>query len=127
MFEKASRLHLRFTTALGNLSVEDLWELPLIHHLESLDTIAKDLNRAIKELGEESFVETKSDMDAVLNLKFDIVKHIIAVKLAENEASRNALERKAKKEKIMAIIADKQDDELKGKGIDELKELFNSL
>jgi hypothetical protein len=128
MFEKASRLQLRFVTQLGNLSVEDLWNLPLTSKKTvSLDGIARMLNRVIKDLGEESFVSTKSSEDVVLNLKFDIVKHVIAIKLAENEASRNALEVKAKKEKIMAIMADKQDDELKSKSSDELKELLEAL
>ena len=44
IFEKASRLQLRFASTKGSLSVEDLWGLSL----ESLDTLAKAVNKQIK-------------------------------------------------------------------------------
>ena len=128
MFEKSSRLKLRFDTSVGNISDEDLWDLPVIGKKASiLDNLAKSLNKAIKECAEESFITKKSDADIILNLKFDIVKYIIEVKLAEAEVSKKAVETKAKKERIMSIIADKEDDDLKNKSADELKELLGSL
>ena len=60
MFEQASRLKLRFTTARGSLSVEDLWDLPLTSTTgkPNLDDIAKSLNRELRATSEEtSFVE----------------------------------------------------------------------
>ena len=41
LFEKASKMKLRFSTTKGVLSTEDLWDLSL----ESLDRIAKNLKR----------------------------------------------------------------------------------
>ena len=129
MFEKASRLKLRFSTALGNATIEDLWDMPLISRKAgaSLDDLAKSLNRSIKDGEEESFVTQKSAANTVLSLKFDIVKHVIKVKLEEAEASEKATEIKAKKEKILSIIADKEDEALKGKSATELKELLSGL
>lgn len=128
MFEKASRLNLRFDTQAGNLTVEDLWDLPLISRRgESLDNMYKVLNREVKAGTEESLVTEQVATNTVLNLKFDIVKHVITVKLAEQTARQKEAETKAKKEQILAIIADKQDDELKGKGVDELKALLAAL
>ena len=127
MFEEATRLKLRFNTGLGNLAVEDLWDLPLLGEKASLDSIAKWLNKAIKEESEESFVVKKTIANAVLNLKFEIVKHIIDVKLEEAERREKAAETKAKKERIMAILEEKQDDDLKSKSADELKDLLKDF
>ena len=44
MFEKASRIKLRYSTNRGVLSVEDLWDLSL----EQLDPIAINLSKRLK-------------------------------------------------------------------------------
>ena len=120
MFEKASRIKLRYQTNRGVISVEDLWDLSL----ESLDAIAISLNKKLKESQTESFIKTKTKDTTELELKFNIVKHIIDVKLSEAEARKNAAEKRAKKQKLMDLIAKKQDAELEGKSVDELmKEL----
>jgi hypothetical protein len=120
MFEKASRMKLRYQTNRGVISVEDLWDLSL----ESLDAIAISLNKKLKESQTESFIKTKTKDTTELELKFNIVKHIIDVKLSEAEARKNAAEKRAKKQKLMDLIAKKQDAELEGKSVDELmKEL----
>ena len=58
MFEKATRRKLRFTSAAGLLSTEDLWDLPLTSATgkANLDDIAKALNRRLKDAEEVSFV-----------------------------------------------------------------------
>lgn len=126
MFEKAARLKLRFESPVGILSVEDLWDLPLLGHA-SLDNIAKSLNEAVKSDSEESFVVKPSAVNARLQLQFDIVKHVITVKLAEAEAAESKLVLKVKKDRILALLVDKENDELRGKSSDELKDLLDSL
>jgi len=128
MFEAAARAKLRFTTTKGTLSVEQLWDLPLLSPVStSLDEIAKDLSKQLKESGEESFVVKKSKADSIMQLRFDIVKYIIKVRLDEDEAKRDAIVSKQKRSKIDDIIADKEDDELKGKSVSELKKLRKKL
>ena len=127
MFEKASRLKLRFETIRGNATAEDLWDLPLTSSDISLDNIAKSLNRTIKDSEEESFVIKQTGGDAITVLKLDIVKHVIKIKLEEAEARNREVEVKAKKERIMAILADKEDDDLKGKSAEELTGLLEDL
>lgn len=125
MFEKASRMKLRFETGVvGNLNVEDLWDLPLVNSKVSLDLLAKKLNKEIKENEEESFVVERSTANTTLKLKFDIVKHIIKVKLEEKEASEKAVKNKAKKEKIMTIIAAKEDETLTNMSVEDLQALL---
>lgn len=128
MFEKAARFKLRFETPLGNLSVEDLWDLPLTSNRNvSLDDVARNLHRSIKEAEEESFVVKATSANEKLQLGFDIVKHIIEVRLAENEAEKTKAENKAKKQKLLSLIADKQDESLKASSVEELQAMVEAL
>lgn len=95
MFEKASRIKLRYSTNRGVLSVEDLWDLSL----EQLDPIAINLSKRLKESQTESFIKTRTKDTTELKLKFNIVKHIIDVKLQEQEERTVAAEKKAKRQK----------------------------
>mgnify|MGYP001609435964 CR=1 FL=1 len=127
MFEKASRLKARFDTPNGVLSVEDLWDLPLTSaRRANLDDIAKGLNREVKATEEESFVTPRAS-NAELGLKFEGVKHIIAVRVQENEAERTLTEKKRQRERIMEIMAQKQDSELASKSLEELQGLLAAL
>lgn len=128
MFEKASRLKLRFTTSKGDITVEDLWDLKLTSRNGfDLDSVAKNLNTAVKESGEESFVLKRNTKNAILDLKFEIVKHIIKVKMDEAEVAEKSAENKSKKETILGIIANKQNEELQGKSVEELTKMASSL
>lgn len=129
MYEKAIRLKVRFETAKGNLSVEDLWDLPLTstRNQPNLNDIAKGINRELKSAGEEDFVNPASSGNEVLSLKFEIVKHVIAVRQQENEAARTKADAATKKARILELIAKKQDQDLEGKTLDELTALASSL
>ena len=127
MFENASRLKLRFETSKGNVTTEDLWDLPLISRAVSLDSIAKSLNKQLKENGEESFVVKQNKTNSVLNLKFDIVKYIIKIKLEEKDKKDVAIASKQKKEMLLGLIAEKENEELKSKDLDELKKMVSAL
>ena len=127
MFEKASRLKLRFNTIIGTISVEDLWDLPLSTGPMNLNDLAKSLNKRVKEVEEEDFVAKATKDNEALILKFELVKHVIKVKLEEAEIADNKAEAKEKKQKILAILADKEDESLKGKTKEELVELLNNL
>jgi hypothetical protein len=127
MFEKASRMKLRFETTRGNLTTEDLWDLPLTSKSGfCLDEVAKSLNRKIKDGEDESFVVEKSEEDNTLNLMFSIVKHIIKVRLDEIKARKNAIEAKEKKRQIMDLIEEKKKDSLKNLSIEELEKMINN-
>lgn len=128
MFKEATRKKLRFNTINGVLSVEDVWDLPLTSEKKaSLDRLAKDLNRALKNSEEESFVETPSRENATLQLKFDIVKAIIKVKLDEREARKTAAERKVRKELLNGIISKKQNAALEDKSLEDLEKERDAL
>jgi hypothetical protein len=59
IFEYASRNKIRFASPRGELSVEQLWDIPLRSKDDfNLNTIAQTANKAVKNATEESFVET---------------------------------------------------------------------
>jgi hypothetical protein len=122
MFEKASRLKLRFPYFRGVCNVEDLWDLPV----EELDKIYQTVNQGLRCLQENSLLE-KNNNHELLELKVDILKYIVIVKMAEKEDKENELVRKEQKRQIDEIIAKKENAALEGKTIDELKALKDSL
>ena len=133
-FEKASRMKLRFETAKGQLTVEDLWDLPLTNSGNGrafpgvdLDTIAVRLSRQIKAEDTESFVVQEKKATVMNQLGFDVVKHIIDVKLAEKAEAKARAEAKDKRERILEIIARKQDEALSGSSLEELQKMVESL
>lgn len=106
------------------ISAEDLFDLKL----EDLDSIYKNLKNQEKDLQGDSLLEA-SDNPKVgeVAVKLEAVKAVFMIKQAEIEANKNALANKAKKQRILSIINDKQDQELSEKSIDELRELYDSL
>ena len=122
IFEYASRNKVRFPFK-GMISVEDLWDLSLTN----LDSIYKTLNKQVKQSEEESLLSTKASVDTELEVQIAIVKHIVSVKLAEREAAEKASAKKAQKQKIMSIIATKQDEALQNSSIDDLKKMLDEL
>lgn len=124
LFETASRQKLRFTTAKGLLPTEDLWDLPL---LTTLNELAKSLSKQVKEAGEESFIEGKSSANEKLETMFEIVKHIIKVKLAERETLKVAKENATKKAQILELIHQKKNESLASMPVEELEKMLADL
>jgi len=122
MYKQAAQLKLRFDSKVGQITAEDLFDLPLTSKNKAcLDDIAKGLHREIKDGEEESFVVSKSRGNALLELKFNIVKSVIADKIEAAQAAQNKAETVAKRTKLMAKIAEKQDSALDEKSLEELQ------
>ena len=128
MFEKASRLKLRFATNLGLLAIEDLWDLPLTgRNRLNLDDVARNLYKQLKSGDDVSFVVPERKSDETVQLMFDLVKHVIDVRLVEAKAADQAKARAEKKQKILAVIADKQDESLKSMSAEDLQKMLAEL
>lgn len=122
MFETAVRTKMRFPFR-GLVSVEDLWDLSV----ENLDSIFKTLNAQVKKAKEESLLNTKSREDQVLDMQIAIVKYIFSVKLEEENLRLRAKEQKEKKQKLLSILASKQEEDLHNKSVDEIKAMLDEL
>jgi len=131
IFEQASRTPLRFGTGQGLVSTEDLWNLPLQSKpgstRTSLDDIAKILHKQLKESEETSFVTPTKTTDPVTQLCFDIVKHIIDVRIAESAAAAERRANTEKKQKLLEILARKQDAMPELASEEEIRAMINAL
>ena len=122
MFEIATRKKLRFSFK-GWVSVEELWDLSV----EDLDSIFKALNSQLKEINEESLLKTKTKENKELDTKIEIIKYIVKVKLEEEDLRLKAKERREKKQRIMEIMAAKQDETLQNMSMEELERMLDEL
>lgn len=119
LFKIASKKKYRFNYK-GLISVEDLWDLSV----EQLDKIYKALKSQQKDASEESLLQTVSKEDKELLNKIEIIKVIVADKLAAKERALKAAARKSQNQRILEIMADKQDAALKEKSIEELQSML---
>jgi hypothetical protein len=122
IFEVATRSKFRFPFK-GLINVEDLWDLST----ENLDSIYKNLNSQLKQTQEESLLKVRSTGDKELDVKIEIVKHIVTVKLEEATARLQAKEKREQKQKIMEILQNKKEASLLGKTTEELQKMLEEL
>lgn len=122
LFEYVVRHKVRFPFK-GNLSVEDLWDL----RVEDLDQIFKTLNARRKQSQEESLLNTKNKEEELIDIQISIIKYIVVVKLAEKEAQKKAAENKEKKQKILAIMAARDEKALENSSDEELRKMLEEL
>ena len=117
IFERASRGKLRFGSTIGQLSTEQLWDLPLTSKGDrpNLDAMARGVFHELKGLEEASFVEGKPDpRKADLELRLELLKHVIAVKLELKAAAEKAAENAERKRKLLNALAAKDESLLQG-------------
>lgn len=122
LFIWATRNKVRFPFK-GNLAVEDLWDLSVT----DLDKIFKSLKALEKKASEESLLHEKSKEDAVLSNKIEIVKFIVSVKLDEREKAKKAAENREKKQKIMELIAKKDNEAMENMSKADLLKMLDDM
>lgn len=122
IFELASRRKFRFKAQQGLVSTEDLWSL----QLTVLDELAKGLRKELRET-EESFIEKSTAKNVDLEIKFEIVKHIISTRLAEQNQRVAERDKAARKQQIMEIIEQKQNSELLSLSKEELQAMLDKM
>lgn len=129
LFEYATRNKLRFTTIRGEMSVEQLWDVPLRSKDDfNLDVVAKTVNKTLKSLAEESFVETRrTPAHARTEVMLEVVRHIIEVKLEEETTAERRAENKKKKEQLLKVLAEKQEGQLSALSVKELQKQIAAL
>ena len=122
MFEIAVRNKFRFPFR-GTISTEDLWDLSV----QQLDEIFKTLKSQEKKAQEESLLNVRTPEDTVLETKIEIIQYIVGVKLEEANQAQRTKETRDKREKILAVLAEKQDADLRNKSPEELQAMLDQL
>ena len=119
LFKVATKQKYRFNFR-GQIGVEDLWDLSV----EQLDSIYKALKSQQRNNTEESLLQTATKEDKVVNNKIEIIKMIVTDKLAAKERAQKAATQRAQNQRILEIMADKQDAALKEKSVEELQAML---
>ena len=122
MYKQAARLGLRVPTTKGLLSVEQLWTLKLKDLSDSLKLLKKNSTKTSDS--ELDFLEEVTTVDVVSELAFGIMKDIYLTKREEAKQIKEDAEVKAYNQKIIEIIARKQDQDLENKSLEELQALL---
>ena len=131
MFETATRKKFRFPSPKGQITVEDLWNLPLISNKEgeaSLNFCAQVLHRRIIEDTQASFVSLGVNEGPTEDKeKLELVKHIIKIREDETIAATKSAENRKLKSQLMGILADKQSEAWKSMSPEKLQEIIATL
>lgn len=122
LFEVAVRNKFRFPFK-GMVSVEDLWDMSV----RDLDSVFKSLNSELKQVKEESLLDAKTKQDQELDMRIEIVKYVVKVKLEEKAAEAKVKENKEKKQKILELLAEKQDASLRNMSAEDLQKMLDEL
>lgn len=123
-YKQAAKIGLTFESSRGNLSVSQLFQMPLTgNNGFNLDEVSKTLLRKIRETDEESLVSEPSEVNTLDTLRKEILTDIITDKKAEKVAKETALANETKNAKIDAIIARKKEAELENMSVEDLEKL----
>lgn len=129
MFVTASRKKFRFASERGELTTENLWDLPLSSRNGfNLNSVAITVHTELKGLSEESFVEVstnprRKDLEDMLQ----VVKYVISVKQSEARAATELVAKQALKRKLQDAIEEKEIDALSSASLDDLKAQLAAL
>lgn len=123
MYKKALRNKLRFSTTKGKLTTEDLFDLSLA----DLNNLAIALDKKLSETPRKSFISDIAPDTQEDELRFNIVKDIINLKLAERNAAQNAKAKAAEKAQLLEILHRKKNEALENLSVEEIEAKLASL
>lgn len=130
MYKFAAQNQLRFQSVRGDLTVEQLFQLPLKSKSGfDLDSVARAVNNELKGMQEESFVEdtTANPRKKALEISLEIVKDVIKTKQEENQAQLNKLKKAEERRKILDALAAKKDQALTAASVEDLERQLAAL
>ena len=82
------------------------------------------LKKEQKNLGEDSLLTKETKENKELNYKIEIIKAVVEDRLRARERAARAAEVKAQNQRILEIMADKKDADLRSKNMEELEAML---
>lgn len=129
IYKLACTKKVRFKTANGFISTEDLFDLPLTSkNGMNLDAVAKTVHEALKNEESVSFVEkTDNPRKEGLELAMEIVKDVIRIKQEDAAAKAELASKAAKRDQLLRALSAKQEQELANMPLEKLQEELQKL
>jgi hypothetical protein len=124
LFINAARNKYRFPSIKGDLTVEQLFDLPLESKAGfDLDAVAKSIHAQLLNASRPSFVNpgTTAGPATELNEKLELVVTIIQTKQREAQAAVDAAKRKAERAQLVELLSDKKNQQLLNLTVDEIE------
>lgn len=119
VFMEATRKKMRFPFSKGMLTTEDLWDLKT----EQLNEIYMELKSRKKEDG--GLIPTSNtEYNDEIDTQLEVIRCVYDTKVTEAKNHESDEVRRQQKEKIKAILKEREDDNLRGLSDDELKEML---
>ena len=123
VFMLATKGKVRFAMN-GMIGVEDLWDLSLT----KLDTLYKKYSEEFEQSSKgKGLLDVATQGDSDLKLKLEIIKEVFTIKKAESEEKEKKLANQREKARIRELIAQKKENSLGEKSVEELEELLKNL
>jgi hypothetical protein len=126
IYRQASREGLRFQTNKGVLAVEQLWDLSQKDLAECIKLSKKNINKDATDDEDLSFLDNKVVSNPTEQLRFDILKDVFVSKQTEAQTNTDIKTKRDYNQRLLMLIADKKEEDLKGKSIEELEAMMKT-
>lgn len=123
IFERAARAKYRFPTARGSATTEDLFDMPLdSRNGFNLNEVAIAIDNELETSARKNFIAPAGTdtRRTELEAQLEIVKHVIATKLASAAAAESRAARTAERTKLLDALARKDDEALSSASRDDI-------
>lgn len=122
IYKEANQKKLRFFTDRGNLSTEQLYDLSE----NKLKELIKQANQTLVNENPDSlsFLDEVDSVDPISKLRFEILKDIYLTKKSEREAATTKQKNEEHNQKILSLIAKKQEDQLTEMSVEDLEKML---
>lgn len=124
IYKEAVKRKLRVETPSGNLSVESLYDLSMSKLSRVIKSFREELKKQEVDDDLAFLEEDETSQDSDTKLAFELLKDIYIEKKEEAKRLREQKDNKEHNQAIMALIHQKEREELGSKSVEELRALL---